>query len=188
MTKGQQKRGQLLTAAATLFWVKGYANSSLADIAKSADIPIGNVYYYFKTKRELAYSVATIFVDDTTAMLDSINQNEDDPRKRLMHLLERLSRSNKSRVENGCPINLSAHEFSKNAPKAAHKAHETLFILKNYISQEFQRLGLRPSLANAKAREIIIQWQGGIALAHAMSDITILTEAFRRMENIISKN
>lgn len=46
------KRERLREAANSLFLSKGYANTSLADIAKEAKVPLGNVYYYFKTKKE----------------------------------------------------------------------------------------------------------------------------------------
>ena len=35
----------------------GFRESSLADIAKAAHVPVGNVYYYFKTKEELGEAV-----------------------------------------------------------------------------------------------------------------------------------
>ena len=37
-------------------------------------------------------------------------------------------------------------------------------------------------LALAKARELVVEWQGGIALAHALGDATVLAESFRRAE------
>ncbi len=37
-------------------------------------------------------------------------------------------------------------------------------------------------MALAKAREIVVEWQGGISLAHALGDATVLAESFRRAE------
>ena len=34
----------------------------------------------------------------------------------------------------------------------------------------------------ARARAVVIEWQGGIALAHAFNDMTVLTESLRRAE------
>jgi AcrR family transcriptional regulator len=47
---GQAKREALVLAAAELFWMRGFEASSLADIAEASGVPLGNVYYYFKTK------------------------------------------------------------------------------------------------------------------------------------------
>ena len=40
-------------AAAQLLHQQGIERTTLADIAKVADVPAGNVYYYFKTKDEV---------------------------------------------------------------------------------------------------------------------------------------
>jgi hypothetical protein len=34
----------------------------------------------------------------------------------------------------------------------------------------------------ARARGLVIEWQGGISLAHAFGDMTVLTESLRRAE------
>jgi AcrR family transcriptional regulator len=52
-TRAAGKRERLTTAAATVLHEQGVEKTTLADIARAADVPIGNVYYYFKTKDEL---------------------------------------------------------------------------------------------------------------------------------------
>ncbi len=180
--RGELRRSQLLAAAANRFWQFGYGSTSLADIAKDADVPIGNVYYYFRTKQEIACGVADIFVDETQLMLEEICEVEADPRRRIIALLRRLSQSSRSRVERGCPIALSVRDFRTEAPAASARAAESFELLTGFIGRELQRTGSRPSIALSKAREIIVEWQGGISLAHALGDATILAESFRRAE------
>ena len=48
------KRTRLIEAADKLVQLQGFSQTTLADIAKKADVPLGNVYYYFKTKEEIA--------------------------------------------------------------------------------------------------------------------------------------
>jgi AcrR family transcriptional regulator len=45
--------GSVITAT-KLAHGRGFRETSLADIAEAARVPVGNVYYYFKTKQELA--------------------------------------------------------------------------------------------------------------------------------------
>lgn len=52
----ENKRQQILKAALEVFKTKGYANTSITDIAKQADIGKGTLYLYFKNKEELLYS------------------------------------------------------------------------------------------------------------------------------------
>src|SRR5260370_1329631 len=51
------KRTRLIETATKLAYGRGFRETSLADIAEAARVPVGNVYYYFKTKEELAEAV-----------------------------------------------------------------------------------------------------------------------------------
>src|SRR5260370_32925600 len=46
------KRSRLIQTAVKLAYLHGFRTTSLADIAEAANVPVGNVYYYFKTKDE----------------------------------------------------------------------------------------------------------------------------------------
>src|SRR5215467_6057636 len=53
MSKAQaDERTRLVETAMKLAHKRGFRETSLADIAEAADVPAGNVYYYFKTKDE----------------------------------------------------------------------------------------------------------------------------------------
>ena len=51
------KRERLIAAAVELVYRQGVARTTLADIAQAADVPVGNVYYYFKTKDDIIAAV-----------------------------------------------------------------------------------------------------------------------------------
>jgi len=46
------KRDRLIAAAGETIYRQGVEATTIADIAEAADVPVGNVYYYFKTKDE----------------------------------------------------------------------------------------------------------------------------------------
>src|SRR5260370_24786031 len=56
-TAQPDKRTRLIETAMKLAYGRGFRQTSLADIAEAARVPGGNVYYYFKTKEELAEAV-----------------------------------------------------------------------------------------------------------------------------------
>src|SRR5882762_1302622 len=56
-TAQRDKRTRLIETATKLAYGRGFRETSLADIAEAARVPVGNVYYYFKTKEELAEAV-----------------------------------------------------------------------------------------------------------------------------------
>jgi AcrR family transcriptional regulator len=57
LTKSGAKRQAILDAAAKVFGAKGYANTTLGDIAAEAGTKAGSLYYYFAGRDELVEKV-----------------------------------------------------------------------------------------------------------------------------------
>lgn len=57
MNKRTDKRARLVEAADKLFYEQGVNVTTLANIASLADVPLGNVYYYFKSKESIVLAV-----------------------------------------------------------------------------------------------------------------------------------
>jgi AcrR family transcriptional regulator len=189
--KGKQKRGALrrdalIQAAAALFWIKGYSGTSLADVAKTSEVPLGNLYYYYKTKADLALGVANFFVDETTQLIESVSQEKSDPRERLRFLVERMRATQGKRLSYGCPISAACRDFRETAPEASARAGESFALLIAFIAQELAKTGRKPSVALVKARHVIAEWQGGIALAHGLQQPNVLAETYARMERTLT--
>ncbi len=185
--RGGENRLALVEAAAQLFSTGGYKATSIADVAASAGIPVGNVYHYFRTKAALADAVADMFHEETGAMLDGVRRQSEDPRVRLKVLVDRLRQTQAMRVRHGCPIAGAAREFRAEAPSASLRAADSFTMLIGFVAAELGRTGLRPSLALGAARAFVSEWQGGIALAHALQEPHVLAEAFARLERMITR-
>lgn len=189
MTKskpGDRRREALVLAAAESIWLDGFAASSLAKIAARADVPLGNVYYYYKTKADIAMAVADLFVTQTQNLIEDIVAAHPKPKDRLGVLVGKLRATYKERVQHGCPIYSAVREFQTGAPAASKRAAESFEILNAFVADELKRSGVRPSVANLQARNFVSAWQGGIVLAHALGESSVLTEAFLRMERLVS--
>ena len=57
MNKRTDKRIRLVEAADKLFYEQGVNVTTLANIATLAEVPLGNVYYYFKSKESIILAV-----------------------------------------------------------------------------------------------------------------------------------
>src|SRR5277367_3952889 len=100
---GPGKRDRLVDSAALLFHQKGIAATSLADIAKHAEIPIGNVYYYFKTKDELALATLEKRKRAMQEICTRLDEMLDEPRERLIQMARFFDKAKEEYTKFGCP-------------------------------------------------------------------------------------
>ncbi|GHO86295.1 TetR/AcrR family transcriptional regulator [Dictyobacter formicarum] len=64
--ESRSKRDAILAAARTLFVKKGYEETTIADIAREANIAVGTVYLYFRSKRDV-YTGVAVNIEDMIA-------------------------------------------------------------------------------------------------------------------------
>ncbi|MBF7096217.1 TetR/AcrR family transcriptional regulator [Alkalibacter mobilis] len=103
------RKKEILKAAMEMFGIKGVQKSTMSDIANSADVTKGLVYYYFESKEKLIEEVINMFVMDTERHLKEIVQCAD------LDFLDKLSEILKlyfSTIGN----NLSLMNISKTNP------------------------------------------------------------------------
>ena len=74
--KGERKREQLLLAAAKVLAERGYAGTTMADIAELAGTQAGSIYYHFASREELIEAVlrrgVTLSHENTRAALAAL--------------------------------------------------------------------------------------------------------------------
>lgn len=71
MTKRQQK---IIEQAIILFNKKGVSNVKISDITIALDISLGNLTYYYKTKRDLIASILEVMVKDRANLRSTSEQ------------------------------------------------------------------------------------------------------------------
>ncbi len=88
-TAGQPpgKRQRLAAAASQLLHQQGVEKTTLADIAQAADVPVGNVYYYFKTKDDIIAAVIEAHDRLARTALAAIDSSHRSPKSRLKALV-----------------------------------------------------------------------------------------------------
>jgi AcrR family transcriptional regulator len=109
------KRTRLIETATKLAYRRGFRQTSLADIAEAANAPVGNVYYYFKTKDELGEAFVEERLAEFRALRDQINRLGS-PKERLLAFVDGIQRRKDQLARAGCPWAPSAPRCTRKAP------------------------------------------------------------------------
>jgi AcrR family transcriptional regulator len=87
--KALAREEEIYRAAAEIFHRKGYAATSLQDIADEVGILKGSLYYYIDSKEDLLYGITKAIHDDSMTILREVQALDASPAGKLRALLER---------------------------------------------------------------------------------------------------
>jgi AcrR family transcriptional regulator len=82
----------IIDIAIDLFDRKGYAETSLADIAEAVGLLKGSLYYYAKSKEDLLYQIVAAVHAEGGAAVEELDAVSGDPADRLRRFVERGAR------------------------------------------------------------------------------------------------
>lgn len=171
------KRERLVAAARDLFLARGVSGSSLADIAGAADVPLGNVYYYFKSKSELIDAVVASRVDELASGTAELEREHAEPQERLKAWFREVAGFSDSIARYGCPYGTLSTELGKADPDGSGRP--LLGAPLAWAERQFEQMG-RPD-AHRLALELLMAYQGAAVLAHALGTPELLAEESSRV-------
>ncbi|MEV4896029.1 TetR/AcrR family transcriptional regulator [Nonomuraea sp. NPDC055795] len=173
------KRQRLMSAAAEVVHRQGAERTTIADIARAADVPVGNVYYYFKTKDELvaaALSEHARRLGELTGRLDELP----DPRARLKGLVEAWVSQRELAARYGCPTGTLAAELDKRAEGGLDaEAGRVIRLLLDWAEHQFRELGLPGP--DGLALTLVGAYQGMSLLANALREPAVMDREGARL-------
>ncbi|MEU1706816.1 helix-turn-helix domain-containing protein [Streptomyces sp. NPDC005706] len=173
------KRQRLTAAAARVLHEQGVERTTLADIARAAGVPVGNVYYYFRTKDDLVRAALA----EHGARLDELTgrlEREAGPRDRLKALVESWIGERDVVARHGCPTGTLAAELGKRADDTlGTEAGAVLRRLLDWAAGQFRELGL-PGPEDL-ALTLVSGCQGMSLMAHALRDPDVMTREGARL-------
>lgn len=167
------KRTRLLQAANKLVHEQGFNQTTLADIAKAADVPLGNVYYYFKTKEHLGHELIRERADFYGGLVAAWKAIPD-PKKRLLALISEVASQRKILARSGCPIGSLCQELHKEGGPLAHQAAGLLAAMLQWSEQQFRLLGKGDESADL-----------ALHLLSVLQGVSLLTHAFNKPELVV---
>lgn len=177
------KRERLIAAATRLLHEQGVERTTLADIAKAADVPAGNVYYYFKAKDDVVKAVIEAHVQQIKATLASIEARHRSPKTRLKAFVREITAQSEVVAQFGCPLGSLCSELDKRVTEPGLPAAELMRLPIEWAEGQFRSLGRAD--ARDLAFDLLAAYEGSALLANTMRDPGILSGAARRIDRWI---
>ncbi len=178
------KRDRLAAAAAQLLHQHGIERTTLADIAQLADVPAGNVYYYFKTKDDVIAAVVEAHVQQVRTTLSSIDSGHRSPKARLKALVHELGGQSEVVAQYGCPLGSLCSEIDKRLDAPDFAVANLMLVTIGWAEEQFREMG-HGSQARDLAVDLLASYQGSALLANTLRDPKILSTTTRRLDRWI---
>jgi TetR/AcrR family transcriptional repressor of nem operon len=151
-------------------------------VAAAADVPVGNVYYYFKTKDDLLSAVISAY-DNDFAMLDAVLSRHRTPKARLKALVRTWTAARERLARYGCPIGSLCSELDKRDDDITSEASAVLARLITVAQEQFEQLGRRDARELAVA--LVASYEGIALIANTLRDPELINTEARRLERWI---
>src|SRR6266849_1797338 len=118
----------------------GSFHMSLADIAEAAHVPVGNVYYYFKTKDELGEAVVERRLAEFRAFREELDRLSS-PKEQLFAFVESIHSNREQLARGGCPLGGLCTELHKEGGPLAKKSAALFTEPMRWLEEQFRAVG-----------------------------------------------
>jgi len=178
------KRERLVAGACRVLHEQGVEATTLADIAEAADVPVGNVYYYFKTKDELIEAAIDAHADHIQTVLAEFERHRT-PRARLKALALSWTEVAEQVARYGCQHGTLCQELAKRDDGLDRRAAKLMALTVDWAEEQFRLMGKRD--ARDLAVGLIAAIQGTSLLTSSFRDPEIMTRQARRLARWIDE-
>jgi AcrR family transcriptional regulator len=176
-------RRRLLQATEKVTYRYGFGNTALADIAKEARVPLGNIYYYFKTKDEIGDAIVEQRVSRFRRLLHELDK-ADSAKERLCGFVQIKINNREGLARSGCPVGTLCSELHKHGGAVAKKATVLFAEALAWIEAQFKALG-KGADSRGLAVHLLSALQGVTVLAHTFHDPSMITSEAARLKEWI---
>ncbi|NUT18666.1 MAG: TetR/AcrR family transcriptional regulator [Hamadaea sp.] len=177
--RSSAKRRRLSAAAAQVLHQRGVERTTIADIARAADVPVGNVYYYFKTKDDLVHA-ALAEQAQTLAELTAVLEETADPIDRLHGLIDAWISQREIAARYGCPTGSLATEIDKrDEGDLDAEAGRVMRLLLDWCEKQFTAAQVPDPAGHALT--LVSAYQGMSLMANALREPEVMTREGTRL-------
>ena len=175
MARRNDKRDRLVAAADTLFHQQGVSNTTLANIATLADVPLGNVYYYFKSKDSIILAVVERRKRELSSLFSEWS-NYPDVKSRLKALVQHVGSFAEESAKFGDALGSLCQELGKVGGSIAQATSQLMREILHFCEQQFKALGKSDEESTKLALNFLACLQGISLMTLTFKDPNILVK------------
>jgi AcrR family transcriptional regulator len=164
-----------------MFYQQGVTSTTLADIAQQAQVPLGNIYYHFRTKEALGEAVIQAHLQELQSLFAQLDRQLD-PHQRLLGLLAAEREGEQGLARYGCPYGSLSQELNKEDGQLATTAALLFQAYLDWVATQFRLLGKDEEEARDLAMDLIASLQGTFVLTSSFRSPELLERKLQRLE------
>ncbi len=176
-------RKRLLQAAEKVTYRHGFGNTAIANIAREARVPLGNVYYYFKTKDQIGNAIIDLRLSRFRLLLEELNKM-DSPKERLCGFVQIKIKNREGLARSGCPVGTLCSELHKHGGAVAKKSTLLFAEALAWMELQFKALGKGVD-SRGLAVHLLSATQGVSVLAHTFHNPGMISMEAARLKEWI---
>ena len=185
-SKSELTKQRIVLAANQLFYRKGFSQTSFSDVVNEADVPRGNIYYYFKSKEEILKAVIRYRLDTIAGMLAEWDKSIKEPSKRLERFVRIMYDGTPALLRSGCPMGSLAMEFAKGDQELKGEAKKLFDLFQRWLANQFSDMGYANE-AHDLSLQLLARGQGLIVVAQVYQDPGFLERGTQELNNWIDE-
>lgn len=182
MSRKNDKRERLIDAADELIYQQTFNSTTLADIATKADVPLGNVYYYFKTKDEILKAVVQKRSVELQAQFVTWEQQLPNAKDRLRAFIGNTTVTSDTTAQYGCSLGSLCQELGKYTGELSNLAAELMHKTLGWVEGQFKSMG-KGEQSGVLAKYLIASIQGVSLLTLTFKDPNLMARQTKNLEN-----
>jgi TetR/AcrR family transcriptional repressor of nem operon len=181
MSRKNEKRERLIDAADELIYQQTFNSTTLADIATRADVPLGNVYYYFKTKDDILKAVVQKRAAELHSQFSAWEQQLPNAKERLRAFITHSTQTSEVTAQYGCSLGSLCQELGKYTGELAGLAEELMHKTLGWVETQFKSLN-KGEQSTTLAKYLIASIQGVSLLTLTFKDPSLLQRQTKNLE------
>lgn len=173
ISKGDASRKRLVSSAAELFWKQGYNATGLSEILADADLPKGSLYFYFKSKKELALAAEAYYEEIILSWFHKAAKAREWNAfaKELSHILLDGAASSERK---GCPLAVVGTELALTDPETSHICASGMDKLRGVMREILLYSGVEEQDAERLSARALAAYEGRLMLYRLSNDFSQL--------------